>query len=106
MHHSRLTQRRAEGVELTLPHIAQLEPVGFGQAKRVSRPRLVGIEPGAPDDYVVGLGRGVLVKLGEPLRRDHAGVTALASLAHQTDDGFGRFRFARAALRAVDMRLI
>ncbi len=43
VHHSPLTQRRAEGVKLALPHIAQLEPVGFGQAKRVSRPRLIGI---------------------------------------------------------------
>src|SRR6266851_1183474 len=105
-YHSELTQRRAEGVELPLPHIAQLEPIGFGQSQRVPRPHLIGIEPRAPDDYVVGLGGGVLVKLGKPLRRDHAGVAPLASLAHQADDSLGRFRFARAALRAVDMRLI
>jgi len=34
VHDSRLTQRPAEGVKLTLAHVTQLEPVGFGQTKR------------------------------------------------------------------------
>src|SRR5208283_2629277 len=34
------------------------------------------------------------------------GEPALAPLAHQADDRLGRFRFARAALRAIDMRLV
>src|SRR5712692_2173889 len=105
-HNSRLTQRRTEGVKLTLPHIAQLEPIGLGKAKRVPCPHLVGIEPRAPDDHVVGLSRGVLVELRQALRGDDPGVTALASLAHQADDRFGGFRFTRAALRAIDMRLV
>src|SRR6266849_8380408 len=33
-------------------------------------------------------------------------ITALAPLAHQADDRFGGFRFTRAALRAIDMRLV
>src|SRR5712692_763118 len=105
-HNSRLTQRRSEGVKLTLPHVTQLEPIGLGQAKRVPGPHLVGIEPRAPDDHVVGLSRGVLVELRQTLRGDDPGITALAPLAHQADDRFGRFRFTRAALRAIDMRLV
>ena len=73
MHHSGSTERRAERVELPLFHIAQLEPVGLREAQCVPCPRPVSIEPGAPDDYVVGLGRGILVKLGKPLRGDDAG---------------------------------
>jgi hypothetical protein len=41
--HSRLTQRRAEGVELALPDIAQFEPIRSGQTKRVPCPHLIGI---------------------------------------------------------------
>ena len=35
VHYPRLTQRRPKGVELALSHIAQFEPVGFGEAERV-----------------------------------------------------------------------
>src|SRR5713226_1269147 len=105
-HNPRLTQRRSEGVKLTLTHVTQLEPICLGKAKRVPCPHLVGIEPRASDDHVVGLSRGVFVELGKPLRRDHAGIAPLAALAHQADDRFGRFRSARPPLRAVDMRLV
>src|SRR6266852_5532120 len=105
-HNSRLTQRRSEGVKLTLPHVTQLEPICLRKAKRVPCPHLVGIEPRAPDDHVVGLSRGVLVELRQTLRGDDPGITALAPLAHQADDSFSRFRFTRAALRAIDMRLV
>ncbi len=37
VHDSRLTQRPAEGVKLTLAHVTQLEPVGFGQASAPDR---------------------------------------------------------------------
>jgi hypothetical protein len=42
-HDSRLTERRAEGIELALPHIAQLEPVGLGKPKGVPCSRLIGV---------------------------------------------------------------
>jgi len=106
VHYSRLTQRRPKGVELALARIAQFEPVGFGEAERVPCPRLVGVQPGAPDDHVVGLGRSVLMEFRKPLRCDDAGVAALAALAHQTDDCLGLFRFPRTALRTVDVRLV
>src|SRR5258708_33421988 len=49
-HHPRPTERRTESVELTLVQITQLEPVSLREAKRVSRSRLVGIQPSAPND--------------------------------------------------------
>src|SRR5215469_10443298 len=100
------TKRRAECIELALFQIPQLEPVGFRQAKRVPCPCLIRIQPGAPDDYIVGLSRSVLVQFGKPLRRDDAGIASLAALAHQSDNRLGRFGFAGAALRTVNMGLV
>jgi hypothetical protein len=80
VHDSRLSQRRAEGVKLSLPEIAELDSVGFGEADPVSRPGLIGIEPGAPDDHLIGLRRRILVQFRPTLRCDDAGVATLAAL--------------------------
>ena len=93
-------------IKLTLSHVTQLEPIGLGKAKRIPCPHLVGIEPRAPDDHVIGLRRGIFVELRQTLRGDDSGETALAPLAHQTDDRLSRFRVPRAALGAINMRLI
>jgi hypothetical protein len=46
------------------------------------------------------------VQLGKSLCGDDPSISSFATLAHQTDDSLGRFGIARAALRAVDMRLV
>jgi hypothetical protein len=43
MHDSRLTQRRAESVKLTLAKVTQLEPVGLGKTKCLPCPHLISI---------------------------------------------------------------
>ena len=53
-------------------------------------------KPSAPDNYVVGLGRRILVQLGKSLCGDDPGISSFAILAHQTDDSLGRFGIARA----------
>ena len=106
VHHSRISQRRTEGVKLALPEIAELNSVGFGEPERVSRPDLIGIKPSAPDDHVIGLGRRIFVEFRQTLRCDDTGIAALAALTHQADDCLGRFRIPGTALQAVDVRLI
>ena len=63
MDHSGKIQGRAEGVELALPQVAQFEPLRLAHAEQVAGALLVTVQPRPPDDHVVGLGRGVLVKL-------------------------------------------
>src|ERR1700756_474532 len=65
MHHPRSPEGRAEGMKFALFQVTQLEPVGLWELQRVACPRLVGIEPGAPDNHVVGFGRRILVQFGK-----------------------------------------
>jgi hypothetical protein len=106
VHDAWLTNRRPEGMRLALPYVAKLESIGLGKAKRVPCPHLVGVEPRAPNDHVIGLSRGIFVELRQTLRGDDSGEPALAALAHQANNRLRRFRVARAALGAINMRLI
>jgi hypothetical protein len=63
MHDTGLHEGGTKGIKLTLSQITQLDPIGLGKTKRVPCPHLIGIEPGTPDDYVVGLGGSVFMQV-------------------------------------------
>jgi hypothetical protein len=53
-------------------------------------PRLIGVDPGNPDDHVVVFSGRVLVELRQVLRRNDAGTAALARLTHRVHYRYGR----------------
>ncbi len=81
--------------------IAELLGLPAVHAEEIGGAGHVDIEKGAAHQEVRGFRRDVLGELGQPLRGDHAGQTALATAAHQVGHGAERqlARFVRNLAR-------
>src|SRR5207237_6526804 len=97
-------ERWAEGEELARVELAELSPALLCEAELVSGALQVHVEPRPADQLVVGLGRGILVELREPLRGEDRAEPALSPAGREVEHGARALRVA--LLRAVDVHLV